>query len=138
MTVAASTGGWQRAALVGALLALLTAAFVALLPEPTNGLQFLAVLLGFIAGAYLGFAVADGTTRALVVEAAGITVFVSLAAASLWFVSPVLLAAGYVAHGIWDVAHHPRAITTTVAGWYPPFCLVYDVLVGVFVLAWLA
>lgn len=132
------SGPGYRAALVGALLAVLTAAFVALLPEPTHGLQFLAVLLGFIAGAYLGFAVADGTTRALVIEAAGIAVFVSLAAASLWFASPWLLAAGYIAHGAWDVAHHPRAITTTVAGWYPPFCLVYDVLVGVFVVAWLA
>lgn len=131
-------GVWHRAALVGALLAILTAAFVALLPEPIHGLQFLAVLLGFIAGAYLGFAVADGSARALVVEAAGITVFLSLAAASLWFASPALLAAGYLAHGGWDIAHHPRAINTTVVGWYPPFCLVYDILVGVFVLAWLA
>lgn len=128
----------HKAALVGALLAALTAAFVAVLPEPIHALQFLAVLLGFIAGAYLGFAVADGTTRALVVEAAGIAVFVSLAAAALWFASPALLAGGYLAHGLWDVAHHPRGITTTVVGWYPPFCLVYDVLVGVFVVLWLA
>lgn len=64
-------------------------------------------------------------------EAAGIAVFVSMAAASLWFASPALPAAGYLAHGVWDVAHHPRAITTAVAGWYPPFCLVYDVLGGV-------
>lgn len=127
-----------RATLVGALLAGVTALFVWLLPEPVHGLHFLAVLLGFIAGAYLGFAVADGTGRALLVEATAIALFVGVAAASLWLQSPALLAVGYLAHGVWDALHHPRAITTEITPWYPPFCLTYDVLVGLFVLVWMA
>lgn len=126
-----------RATLVGALLAGVTALFVWLLPEPVRGLQFLAVLLGFIAGAYLGFAVADGTGRALLVEATAIALFVGVAAGSLWLQSPALLAVGYLAHGVWDALHHPRAITTEITPWYPPFCLTYDVLVGLFVLVWM-
>lgn len=122
-------------AAVGVGLAALTAGVAAVLDERLAFVA-LAVLLGMIAGAYLGFAAADGRVRALGVESAGITITLGLAVAAVVLDAPVLLAAGYAFHGLWDLAHHPRALDTAVPGWYPPFCLVYDVAVGVFVLAW--
>jgi hypothetical protein len=63
--------------------------------------------------------------------------FMYAAAAALWADSPLVLAAGYVAHAAWDAVHHPRALSTTVRRWYPPFCMVFDVAVAAFILAWL-
>lgn len=127
--------GWLMPAAVGLGLAVPTAGVAVLLDERLAFVA-LAVLLGMIAGAYLGFAAADGRLRTFAVESVGITVTVSLAVAAVVLDAPVLLAAGYAFHGLWDLAHHPRALDTAVPGWYPPFCLVYDVAVGAFVLVW--
>ena len=47
------------------------------------------------------------------------------------------LAAGYFAHGLWDLAHHPHGVQTRVRSWYIPACVVYDWLVAAFVVAYL-
>lgn len=108
-----------------------------LLLSKLAGLQFLAVMLGFIGAIYFGFAVADGSVRSLAVEFPVSGVFLALGAVALWADSPVVLAAGYAAHGLWDFVHHPRAVTTPVRNWYPPFCVVFDVVTAVFILLWL-
>jgi hypothetical protein len=36
---------------------------------------------------------------------------------------PVVLAAGYIGHAVWDAVHHPRTIHTRVPRWYVPLCL---------------
>lgn len=101
------------------------------------GLQFLAVQLGFIGAVYFGFAIADGSVGQLLLEflVAGAFLFVGVVA--LWADAPLVLAIGYAAHGAWDFLHHPRAVTTPVRSWYPPFCVVFDVVVAAFVLLWL-
>jgi hypothetical protein len=45
---------------------------------------------------------------------------------------PLLLPITYVAHAGWDLAHHNRARLSLVAipGWYVPWCVVIDVIVG--------
>ena len=48
---------------------------------------------------------------------------------------PALLAAGYFAHGGWDVLHHLGALPTLLPEWYVPFCLGYDGIVGAYLLA---
>lgn len=101
------------------------------------GMQFLAVQLGFIGAIYFGFGIADGRVAGLLVEFAVSGVFLLGGAAALWADSPVLLAAGYAAHAVWDVLHHPRAVSMPVRPWYPPFCVVYDLVCAAFVLAWL-
>jgi len=60
-----------------------------------------------------------------------------VAAVALWADSPLVLAVGYAAHGVWDLVHHPRAVTTPVRTWYPPFCVAFDVALAVFILMWL-
>lgn len=99
------------------------------------GLQFLAVTLAFAAAVYFGFAVADGRLVPLIVEFLVAGAFLFLSAAALWADSPLTLAAGYVAHAAWDAAHHPRAVDTAVRNWYPPFCVVFDVVTAAFILA---
>lgn len=101
------------------------------------GLQFLAVQVGFIGAVYFGFAIADGRVAGLLVEFLAAGVFLGVGAAALWADSPLLLAAGYAAHGGWDLLHHPRSPLTPVRSWYPPFCVVYDVVVAAFILLWL-
>jgi hypothetical protein len=87
-----------------------------------------ALLLCFIAAVYVGFAVADGRPRVIVIECGIAAVFVLLASASVtgtaW-----LLVVGYAAHGLkdlWQERHHFVANTR----WWPPFCAAVDFVVA--------
>lgn len=94
------------------------------------------MILGAAAGVYVGFAVSDGRARELRVEAAVAVVFIIVASTGA-LMSPLLLAIGYVAHGVWDLLHHPKAVKTKVAAWWPPACLIYDwVISGFIVYRW--
>ena len=44
--------------------------------------------------------------------------------------SPLLLGIGFLAHGGWDWVHHDDHGPTHVRTWYPPFCVVVDVVIG--------
>jgi hypothetical protein len=86
------------------------------------------ILLAMIAAIYIGFAVADGRPKVLVVEVVVASGFVTLAAVSV--VGPVwLLVLGYGLHGLKDLW---QARTTFVAGtrWWPPFCAAVDWVVA--------
>jgi hypothetical protein len=48
--------------------------------------------------------------------------------------APAVLAAGYLAHGLWDSLHRHRGIHTRVSWWYVPLCIGFDVVVRVFLL----
>lgn len=111
-----------------------TFAAAVLLPKE-KALELLALLLTFIGGIYGGFALMDARKRLFAVELFGILVTFALAAAGLW-VSPVYLAVGYIFHGLWDAVHHPKGIQTAIPRGYAPFCLIFDVPVGIFILFW--
>lgn len=64
-------------------------------------------------------------------------VFLFIGAVALWADSTLLLTAAYAAHAGWDLVHHPRAVSMPVRNWYPPFCVVYDIVCAAFILAWL-
>jgi hypothetical protein len=121
-------------AAVGAVLALVMVAPIWLFLSEEAGFDSLAVQLGFIGGVYFGFAVSRGSIGELVLEflVAGAFMFVGVIA--LGNDSPLVLAAGYAAHGLWDAVHHPRGVSTPVRNWYPPFCAVFDVVVAAFIL----
>src|SRR6188508_550721 len=77
-----------------------------------------------IASVYVGFAVADGRTRVIVVEVGVTSAFVILAAIAV-VASPWLSVVALVAHGIKDLwQHRTRFVANT--RWWPPFCLVVD------------
>ena len=112
----------------GLVLALVTLGFASLLPA-AMAFDFFTVLLAIIAAIYVGFAIADGRSTIKWAEISTAVLFIIMALLGLW-VSPWILIAGYLAHGLWDWLHHARHIQTEVQAWYPPFCAVYDIVVG--------
>ena len=80
-----------------------------------------------IASVYVGFAVADGRTRVLVVEAVVATGFVLLAAVALRGTagSLELAAAGLFLHGVKDLWQH-RSQFVRGTRWWPLFCVAVD------------
>jgi hypothetical protein len=108
-----------RAAIVGALLAVLVGYRVGL------EVEIHAVILALLGGLYIGFGVSDGRWGLVALESTVGFAFLILAFAAATG-SALLVAIGYFAHGVWDVLHHPRAVPTRVAPWYPPLCAVYD------------
>jgi hypothetical protein len=96
--------------------------------EPAT-VHALAIVL--IAAVYIGFAVADGRSRVLVVEIGVVSVFVVVAAIAVTG-SAWLIVAAYAGHGfkdIWQERHHFVAGTR----WWPPFCAAVDWVVAAIV-----
>ena len=118
-------------ALAGAALSLLFAA--ALYFFPVEASDLLALLLAATGGVYFGAAVATGRRGWVIVEGAAALSCIVMAALGLWW-SSVWIAAGFAAHGVWDVLHHPRAVRTPVRRWFPPFCAAFDWLVALYIL----
>jgi len=94
--------------------------------------DFYGILLAMIAGVYIGFAVIDGRRHMLVLEAGVALGFCALVLLGMWKWS-ILIALGYFLHALWDLLHHPFKIGARVRQWYPPACVIYDVLVGGFI-----
>ncbi len=80
--------------------------------------------LAVIASVYVGFAVADGRTKVLIVEISVAAAFVLLAATAVTG-SPWILVAWLAAHGLKDLwQHHSQFVRNT--RWWPPFCATVD------------
>jgi hypothetical protein len=107
----------------GALLSAAPLAFWWLEPATVHALA-----ITLIAAVYVGFAVADGRPRVLVVEVVVAAAFILLAAASI--TGPAwLLVVGYAGHGLkdlWQERHQYVAGTR----WWPPFCAAVDLVVA--------
>jgi hypothetical protein len=88
----------------------------------------LAMELALIAAVYIGFAVADGRPRVIVVESAVAGLFVVLAATAVTGVA-WLLVLGYIGHGLKDAWQQYRQYVANTR-WWPPFCAAVDWLVA--------
>ena len=126
--------GWLAALMAGVIFAGVTLLIPSLLARDT-AFGLLAILLGMIASVYLGYALNDGRLRAFQVEYIGMVAFAALATIALARHSAVLLALGYLAHGLWDLIHHRRNVDTRMPWWYVPLCLGYDTVVAIYVVA---
>jgi hypothetical protein len=115
--------------LIGLVLGLLGVAQAALLSRH-SAFVFYGVLLSAIGCVYLGFAVADGRTSAVATQVASAAVFLNVALVGVTQESAVLLGIGYLGHAAWDAIHHEGHGPTHVRTWYPPFCVVADVVLG--------
>lgn len=94
--------------------------------------QALAVLLGGIAGIYVGFGVSAGRAKPLIVEAVAAVAFWCVGVAGLHW-APQWLAVALLVHAGWDALHHLGRVGAPVPRWYPVFCATYDLVLG----AWL-
>jgi hypothetical protein len=84
--------------------------------------------LAAIAAIYIGFAVADGRVRVIVVECAVAMAFIVVAAAGI--TGPAwLLVAGLAAHGVKDAWQQRRQFVSGTR-WWPPFCAAVDWVVA--------
>jgi len=122
------------ALLVGALLALSVGLFATGVGLDRDR-AFYPVVTIVIASLYALFAVMGASTQALVLESLAGAVFLAAAATgfrrSLWIVVVAL-----AAHGIFDLTHADIISNPGVPGWWPEFCLTYDVTAAAY-LAWL-
>lgn len=112
---------------LGAGLGILLVPLHFLVPSDLS-LQIAALLLCVIAGAYIGFAAADGRPGAMVTEFAGAGLFGAAGLAGLNGY-PLAIPIAIMAHAGWDWLHH-TTFGARVPGWYIPFCVVVDLLVG--------
>ena len=125
-----------RASLSGAFLAGVTVSLVMGLSR-SRAIVLLAILLAALATIYLGAALSAGRTSQVLMEGFAACAFIALATLGVWR-SPRFLVIGYLAHGLWDLAHHRGGPPSRIAAWWPPFCLVYDwVIAGAVCLRWL-
>ena len=88
-----------------------------------------ALAIVLIAAVYIGFAVADGRPKVIVVEVCVASIFVLLAATAVTETAWILVAA-YFGHGCKDLWQHRTQFVTNTR-WCPPFCLVVDWVVAV-------
>jgi hypothetical protein len=63
-----------------------------------------------------------------------VALFTAVATVALVRQAAWLLAAGYFAHGLWDLVHHRRGIDTAMPWWWVPGCLGYDAVLGAYIL----
>ncbi len=83
-----------------------------------------AVALVIIAPVYIGFAVADGRRRVIVVEIVVASAFVIVATLGM-AAHPWLIVIGLIAHGLKDLWQHRTQFVANTR-WWPPFCLIVD------------
>ena len=84
--------------------------------------------LTVIAAVYIGFAVSDGRAKIIAIESGVAFTFVVLAAAALTE-TPWLLVAGLAGHALKDLWQH-RTQFVANTHWWPPFCMVVDIIVA--------
>ena len=125
--------GWLSALVAGVIFGGVSLIIPSLLAHDT-AFGLLAILLGMIASVYLGYALNDGRLRTFQVEYVGMVIFAALATIALARHSALLLALGYLSHGLWDLLHHRRNVDTRMPWWYVPLCLGYDTVVAIYVL----
>lgn len=75
-----------------------------------------------------------GTTSTIVAESAIAAVLVAFSIGAARWDPPraaaLLIAAGLVAHGVYDLVHDVVVANTAVPDWWPTFCRVVDVVLG--------
>jgi hypothetical protein len=119
--------------LIGLILSVAVAGFAAAVGLDRERVFYPTVLV-VIASYYVLFAVMGGSSRALLLEIVVASGFLLLAVVgfkrSLWFA-----AAAIVGHGVFDFVHHRLIQNPGVPGWWPGFCLTFDVVLGVWLSA---
>ncbi len=125
------------------ILALIGAAItvgVAFLLPKQNALDFFAIVLAVIFGAYFGFAFSGSASKKYVgVEIANIILGIIISLLSL-IITPYFLVIGFFWHGLWDLIHHKKVMLAKVdvPEWYVYGCVFYDWAVGALLIWWLS
>jgi len=116
---------------VALVLAAVSILVHAMIPREVSRDLF-AVVLGALGGVYLGGALRGGNRVDIAVTAIGALVCLILGTAGLGGPSWIT-GAGFLLHAVWDWVHHAMR-RGTVGRWWPPFCAIYDVVLGGYLL----
>jgi hypothetical protein len=92
---------------------------------------FYGVFVGMVASVYLGFALSDGRYKAFNIETLIMISFGVLATVAIMNNEPMLIAAGFLGHALWD-ALHPHPMSTAMPPWYVPACIGMDVVLAAY------
>ncbi len=94
-----------------------------------------AVIIAMVGAIYVGFALADGRPKTIVLESFVALLFAAAGIAGI-LVSPWFIVAATAAHAGWDLLHHrhahaptpppPRSALAKAPTWYIPYCIIYD------------
>ena len=91
-------------------------------------------ILVAIAFIYVGFSLKDNPVGFIVLEIL-VALLLFFAAIIGYTRNSLFIAYGIVFHGVWDIWHHNGfVIGTHIPGYWPPFCLVVDVIDGLYFL----
>jgi|tagenome__1003787_1003787.scaffolds.fasta_scaffold20285322_2 hypothetical protein len=123
-----------RGMAVGFVAGLVCVAFAAVLPDNVAYL-YLGAQLAAIGWVYFGFGVADGRLSAIGIEVLSASAFLTVGFLGAYHQSTVILGLGFLAHGAWDWLHHDGHGPARIRTWYPPFCVVVDVVTAIPILA---
>jgi hypothetical protein len=114
--------------MIGLLLAIAVIGTVSL-AGLERGQNFYPVMLIVVASYYVLFAAMHGSGGAMLIEMVMAAVFVLIAVigfrTSLWFVAAALMG-----HGLFDAVHHLIVHNAGVPGWWPGFCMTFDLVAG--------
>jgi hypothetical protein len=119
----------MKSFLIGLLLGVAFILLVHSVP-PMPARQMIALFLALTACVYAGALLAQQVPFSIAVVELAVTAIVFALAVVGLRASTTALATGYALHGFWDLAHHPRAVPTRVAPWFPPFCAAFDFVVA--------
>ena len=89
--------------------------------------SFYPTVLIVVGSYYVLFATMAGSGRAIIVELIVMMLFVAAAVAGMRF-SPWIVVAGLAGHGVFDLLHGSIIDNPGVPGFWPPWCLSYDVM----------
>jgi hypothetical protein len=106
--------------------------FTILLSKHLSAKLIAATVLCSIAFIYVGFSLKGNPVSSIVLEVMVAVVFYFIAVIG-YSENNSLIAYGIVLHGIWDLLHHKASfVKTDIPSYYPVYCLVVDVLLGVY------
>lgn len=119
--------------IVGAVLALAVGLFATLIGLDRDRAFYPTVLI-VVASYYDLFAVMAGSDSALIIETLAFAGFACLAVIG-FRMNAWVVAAGLVAHGLFDFLRGDLIVNPGVPAWWPEFCGSFDVVAGGY-LAW--
>lgn len=101
--------------------------------------QRLPFAIGLIVAAlvYVVAAAIQRNGAGLLTEGLGVMGFSAVALAGVRY-SPMVLAAGWALHAIWDILLHLTVRQPYIGSWYPSLCITFDLIVAAYVGWWVA
>lgn len=93
-----------------------------------------ATILVAIAFIYIGYALKGNPVSLIIVEVIVALMFYFLAIIG-YIRNSELIAYGIMLHGVWDILHHNGwLVATDIPGYWPSFCLIVDIIDGLYFL----